>query len=195
MHARFGVGLAVGALLVAAMTPVAYAGPQGADRPFKGVASGVALYGAAGGGTNGLENVFGCDEGAGTPAEEFLQVTTFTSADGTASHLGKVHLEFAHCPGFDGPVDGQVGIVAANGDVLYGEYEGMGEQGIFVTFNPETNARESCELLNDVPCESSGRFADASGTAWLTADAVPGDEEDLFVPWPWWGDWAGSLSY
>jgi hypothetical protein len=88
-----------------------------------------------------------------------------------------------------------LGIVAANGDVLYGEYEGIGDEGIVVTFNPATSARDSCELLNNVPCENSGRFSDATGTARLFADAMPGDEDDLFVPWPWWGNWTGTLTY
>ena len=104
-------------------------------------------------------------------------------------------MEFAHCPNpFTGPVDGQLAIVAANGDVLYGEYNGT-EDGILVTFMPERMARPSCELLNGVPCEGTGRFADASGTALLEADAMPSDETDLFQPWTWWGSWHGSLSY
>jgi hypothetical protein len=192
---RIRHGIMMGIVILLAAAPAASAGPHGTDRPFKGEATGYALYGAEGGGTDGLENVFDCDEAAGTEAEEFFQVTTFTTADGIASHLGKVHMEFAHCPGFEGPVDGQLGIVAANGDVLYGEYQGMGDEGILVTFLPELQTRSSCELLNEVPCASTGRFADVSGTAWLYADAVPGDEFDLFVPWPWWGNWVGSLDY
>lgn len=186
------------ALLVMAVVPAALAGPKGTDRPFKGEATGHALYGYEDGqGTNGLSNVFDCDEGAALPPEvrDFFRVTTFTSADGRASHLGRVHMEFAHCPNPDtGPVDGQLAIVAANGDVLYGEYNGT-EDGILVTFLPERTARSSCELLNGVPCESTGRFADASGTALLEADAMPSDETDLFQPWIWWGSWQGSLSY
>ena len=193
------LGITIGAAVCAlSLAAGASAAPGGADRPFRGTATGLALYGAEGGGTDGLKNVFDCDEAADAEDPEeraFFQVTTFTTAHGTASHLGKVHLEFAHCPGYEGPVGGQLGIVAANGDVLYGEYEGMGEDGILVTFNPTTPARSSCELLNEVPCESTGRFAQATGSAWLFADAMPGDENDLFVPWPWWGSWKGSLSY
>ena len=198
MRRRGVLLLALIALLVMAVVPAALAGPKGTDRPFKGAATGHALYGYEDGqGTNGLSNVFDCDEGAGLPPEvrDFFRVTTFTSADGRASHLGRVHMEFAHCPNPDtGPVDGQLAIIAANGDVLYGEYNGT-EDGILVTFLPERTARSSCELLNGVPCESTGRFADASGTALLEADAMPSDETDLFQPWTWWGSWHGSLSY
>jgi hypothetical protein len=200
MQRRSVVLLALIALMIMAVVPAALAGPRGTDRPFKGDATGHAVYGAGEGeGTDGLSNVFDCDEGEGLDPEvrEFFQVTTFTSADGTASHMGRVHMEFAHCPNpFVGPVGGQLAIVAANGDVLYGEYEGKGEAGIEVTFLPEkTDARDTCELLHDVACESTGRFADASGTAILFADAMPGDESDLFVPWIWWGSWEGLLSY
>jgi hypothetical protein len=200
MRRRGAVLVGIIALVIMAVVPAALAGPRGTDRPFKGSATGHALYGYGDGqGTNGLSNVFDCDEGVGLPEEvrDFFRVTTFTSADGNASHMGRIHMEFAHCPNPDtGPVDGQLAIVAANGDVLYGEYNGMGEDGILVTFLPgKTSARPSCELLNGVPCESTGRFADASGTAVLFADAMPSDEADLFLPWTWWGDWKGLLSY
>lgn len=200
MRRRSVLLLALVGLLILAVVPAALAGPDGTDRPFSGDATGQAVYGAGDGqGTYGLSNVFDCDEGASLPPEirEFFQVTTFTSADGIASHLGTVHMEFAHCPNpFVGPVGGQLAIVAANGDVLYGEYEGMGDDGILVTFLPaKTDARDTCELLHGVACESTGRFADASGTAVIFADAMPSDEVDLFQPWIWWGSWEGSLSY
>lgn len=190
-------------LLMLTVVPAALAGPNGANRPFKGSATGQALYGyEEGQGTNGLSNVFECDEGSSVPGlpeevRDFFRVTTFASATGVASHLGRVQMEFAHCPHpVTGPVDGQLSIVAANGDVLYGEYDGREDGIILVTFLPEkTDARPSCELLNGVPCESTGRFAAASGTAILQADAAPTDEEDLFQPWSWWGDWRGTISY
>jgi hypothetical protein len=215
MFKRYSVLMTVIVLLMAFTVPTALAGPKGENRPFKADATGFALYGAEGGGTDGLLNVFDCDEAApeklppefeypvdddGVPmsAEEFrawFQVTTFTSADGAASHLGKVHLVAVHCPGLMGPVNGQLALVAANGDVLYGEYEGMGEDGIAIQFMPESTMERDCYLLNDVPCESTGRFSDVAGTATWLADAVQGDEFDPFVPWPWWGTMTGSLSY
>ena len=100
------LGIAIGAAVCAlSLAAGASAAPGGADRPFKGTATGLALYGAEGGGTYGLENVFDCDEAADAEDPEeraFFQVTTFTTAHGTASHLGKVHLEVAHCPGYGG---------------------------------------------------------------------------------------------
>lgn len=199
MRRRTVLLLALVALLIMAAVPAALAGSGGTDRPFKGDAMGHAVYGYGDGqGTDGLSNVFDCDEAAAIPEiRDFFQVTTFTSADGTASHLGRVHMEFAHCANpFTGPVDGQLAIVAANGDVLYGEYDGMGDDGILVTFLPEkTDARDTCELLHGVACESTGRFADAAGSAVLFADAMPSDETDLFQPWIWWGSWEGLLSY
>jgi hypothetical protein len=188
------------ALLMLAAVPTALAGPNGTDRPFRGAASGEVLYGYEDGlGTYGLSNVFDCDEGKDLPEEwaDYFRVTTFASTTGTASHLGRVHLEFAHCPHPEtGPVDGQLGMVAANGDVLYGEYDGREDGSILITFLPEmTEARPLCGLLNDVPCESTGRFAEASGTTILEFGAEPSDEEDLFQPWSWWGNWRGEISY
>ena len=197
---RSGVVMVVVALLVLMAIPAALAGREGEDRPFKGDAVGFATYGftdaaGQGAGTDGLANVLNCNVDLDVP--DFFKVTTFTSADGTASHLGRVHLEFVHCPGPAGPGQGQLAIVAANGDVLYGEYTGTYEEdGIYlaIEFMGESSTG-NCFLLNDVACESTGRFAGATGEATMIADAVPGDESDPFVPWPWWGDWTGLLSY
>lgn len=212
MRNRYGVWLMLVTLFMAMAAPAAVAGPKGTDRPLSGDATGFALYGAGqigeGAGTYGLANVFDCDEAAGLPDDfpyppdvtpeefrAFFQVTTYTTADGILSHMGKVHMESVHCPGLMGPVNGQLGLVAANGDVLYGEYQGMGDEGIAITFMPESTLNRACYLRNDVPCESTGRFADVTGTATWYADAMPGSEEDPFVPWPWWGEWIGELSY
>jgi hypothetical protein len=215
MFKRYSVLMTVVVLLMAFTVPAAIAGPKGEDRPFKADTTGFALYGAEGGGTYGLLNVFDCDEAApdklppefeyplddeGEPMspEEFrawFQVTTYASADGIASHLGKVHLETVHCPGVMGPVNGQLALVAANGDVLYGEYRGMGDDSIAVEFKPVSTMGRACELRNEVPCESTGRFSDVEGSATLIFDVVQGDEADPFVPWPWWGEMTGELSY
>ncbi len=210
MLKRYGVWLMAVTLFTAMAVPAAVAGPKGTDRPLSGDAVGFALYGANqdGGGTDGLLNVFDCDEAAGLPADfpyppdttpeefrAFFQVTTFTSADGHMTHLGEIHMEAVHCPGLMGPVNGQLAIEAANGDVLYGEYQGMGDDGIAITFMPASTMDRACELLNGMPCRSTGRFADVEGIATWYADAMPGSETDPFVPWPWWGEWIGELSY
>ena len=213
MLKRYGVWLTAVTLFMAMAVPAAVAGPKGTDRPISGHATGFALFGAnqPGGGTDGLLNVFDCDEAAGLPADypyppdvtpeqfrAFFQVTTFTSADGSMSHLGRIHMEAVHCPGLMGPVNGQIAFEAANGDVLYGEYNGTYEEdGVYldIEFMAESSFDRGCYLLNDMPCESTGRFAEATGTATMIADAVPGSEDDDFVPWPWWGEWIGQLSY
>ena len=62
------LGITIGAAVCAlSLAAGASAAPGGADRPFKGTATGLALYGAEGGGTDGLENVFECNEAVGTP--------------------------------------------------------------------------------------------------------------------------------
>jgi hypothetical protein len=198
MFKRYGVWFVAVTLFMAMAVPAAVAGPKGTDLPMRGHATGFALYGSNqdGGGTDGLLNVFDCDEAADIPElREFLQVTTYTSADGNATHMGNVHLEAVHCPGLMGPVNGQLAIMDVHGDVLYGEYQGMGEEGIAITFMPESTMDRTCHLLNDMPCMSTGRFADVSGTATWYADAVPGSEADPFVPWPWWGEWVGEINY
>jgi hypothetical protein len=200
MFKRYSALLAVIALLMMFAVPAAFAGPKGADRPFKGAATGSASYGftapdGSGAGTDGLANVMNCN--VELDVDDYYKVTTFTTGYGDVSHLGESHLEFAHCPGPVGPYSGQMAIVAANGDVLYGEYTGTYEDDgvhIDVEFMSESSSG-ACHLLNDVPCESTGRFEGATGEASMIADAVPGDESDPFVPWPWWADWAGTLSY
>jgi hypothetical protein len=195
MLKRWSIVMIVLVFAVLMVMPAASAGQGGTDRPFMGSATGMVQYGGDGN-HDGLTNVLGCDYAAGTPYEEYFQVTSFTSADGQASHLGNVHLEFAHCPGLDGPLDGQMAMVAANGDVLYGEYAGFyAEDGIHVlaTFMAEKTG-DACYLLHGVPCESTGRFADVSGSLEMIADAVQTDVDE-FIPWLWWGDWTGTLSY
>jgi hypothetical protein len=200
MLKRYGVWLMLVTLFMAMAVPAAVAGPKGTDRPMQGAATGSASYGftapdGSGAGTDGLANVLECNIELDVP--DFYKVTTFTSADGTVSHLGKTHLEFAHCPGPTGPYIGQLALVAANGDVLYGEYTGTYEEDgvhLDIEFMAESTSGE-CPLLNGVVCESTGRFAEAAGTATMIADAVQGDPDDEFVPWPWWGELIGELSY
>ena len=197
MVKRMGIAIAVLALLLVTVAPATTADTGGTNRPFTGSAVGFASFGYRDGeGTDGLSNVLDCNEEL-PPEFDFFKVTTFTSGDGTASHLGSFHFEAVHCPGLERPTQGQVAFVAANGDVLYGEYEGVYEEdGVYTytTFMSESSTG-ACYLLHGVPCRSTGRFAGATGTATSVADAYPGDENDPFVPWPWWGNWTGLLSY
>lgn len=199
MLKRYGVWLMAVALLMAMAIPSAMAGPMGTERTLTGGATGYAVYGftaadGTGAGTDGLANVLECNVDFDVP--DFYKVTTFTSAEGIIRHMGKSHLEFAHCPGPAGPYSGQLALVAANGDVLYGEYAGTYEDdGVYldVEFMGESSTG-ACHLLNDA-CESTGRFTGASGEATMVADAVPGDESDPFVPWLWWGELIGEVTY
>ncbi len=84
----------------------------------------------------------------------------------------------------------QIALTAGNGDVLYGEYQGAGDV-INIEFQP-TNTLGRCDLLHGVACESTGRFADAHGTAQWIAGATP-TAEDPFIPWSWWGEWKGAV--
>lgn len=185
------------ALLLTAGAPTAVASASGADRPFAGSIVGHAMFGYGdGGGTPGLSNVLGCNMDL-PPELELMKVTSFTSADGTAHHLGRVHVEFDHCPDFTGMTQGQVAFVAADRDVLYGEYTGTyTEDGasLAITFR-HASSTGACHLLNGVGCESTGRFANAEGGATMIAFTYPGDENDPFIPWPWWATWTGTLSY
>ena len=190
--------LAIVLCLAMMLIPAASAGPNGTDRPFKGTATGILQFGAVDN-PDGLLNVKDCDEAnvPGIPPEvvAFFQVTTFTTADGIASHLGKIHLEAAHCPNpFVGPVGGQMAFIAANGDVLYSEYYGTGPTSVHMDFLAE-NTQDECYLLNDVPCRSTGRFADVAGQAEQTVEFEQTDPDNPFVPWSFWADWMGELSY
>lgn len=191
------IGLVVAAAALLALAPVATTAAGGMTVPLRGSVDGFALYGyGEDQGTNGLGNVLDCNINLGDEFD-FYKVTTFTAADGTMSHLGRVHVAAAHCPTPAGPTQGQIALVAANGDVLYGEYTGTYEEDgthVAVTFMGSSSTG-ACYLLDGVACESTGRFEDAVGQATMVADAYPGDENDPFVPWPWWATWMGSLSY
>lgn len=80
--------------------------------------------------------------------------TLVTGAVGNATHMGRVTTDWAHCPANDAADDGTITIVAANGDELWGMYDYPGiDEGEPITFVGGT-----------------GRFADASGAAYVTYD-------------------------
>lgn len=191
MTNRWTTMLLAVALLIVATTPAALAGPKGIDRPIKGAMTGIVQFGGAGN-HDGLENTKGCNPGA----PEYFQVTTFTSADGRVSHLGRTHLESAHCNTPTGPLDGQMSFVAANGDVLYAEYTGeYTDDGIAATVVFTENTKGACYLLNDVPCESTGRFQGATGSVVMSNGVMPTDPNDDWIPWDFWGTFEGLISY
>lgn len=170
MRSRICVALALASLIALSAAPAVLADAHGTDRPFSGIAVGVSHWP----GDNPLDCAWG--------------ETTHGTVDGTASHLGKVHIETLHCPTFY-QGDGVIDIVAANGDVLHGTYVltlteypldfiGPVKGTISVTFDGT---------------ESTGRFAGATGSALIQADLEGlGLEEDN---WPLVYTWSGSLSY
>jgi hypothetical protein len=94
-------------LAVAGVTVMALVSPVAASsdaRPFKGSASGVAVY---------------------VPDTECLEfgLRTEVSAGGTASHLGRMEMTGGHCASFT-PSDGQLTLVAANNDTVSLDYSG-----------------------------------------------------------------------
>ncbi|HEY5134806.1 MAG TPA: hypothetical protein VIJ41_03400 [Candidatus Nanopelagicales bacterium] len=103
--------VAVGALfLMFSMTVSAAACPVGHDQPFRAVASGQIVYDPA--------NELGCASGA----------TTVVTAEGHATHLGKLTVLATHCevatgPGTGRSIQGRMTLQAANGDRIKGTYE------------------------------------------------------------------------
>lgn len=165
--------------------------------PFEGSTTGTAQFGGEGN-HDGLVNAKACNEDQ--DVEDYYKVTTYTSSDGTDVELGAVRVETAHCNSPQGPQSGQIAFVTEGGDVLFGEYTGGGDAGgagdpTQVTFLP-TTTQGQCYLLNDVGCESTGQFENASGTVTWVGVATPTDEADPFVPWSFESRWSGgTVSY
>jgi len=156
------------------VVPVATGATGGSDRPFKATFTGLVTHGPG-----------RCDI-----------VTTNITATGEVSHLGRAEASWSHCPLQPaGDDDGQMTIVAANGDTLYGEYD----------WSPAYN------VGNDTPpitfAGGSGRFEDATGSIVGTFELIPQFVAgcnpvpdpvpcyDFSVPWPWSATFVGAISY
>lgn len=160
-----GLALAIGVLLPASALPAA----GSSDLPFKGTVVGSATF--------PLDPT--CPTGR----------RTWSAATGTASHLGRVTMVTNHCtPPANVITDGQMTLVAANGDELHMTYSGTCD------FDP-------LAAVGDVfPCNTvfvvaggTGRFQGATGTAPTTAlitFAGFGAPE-----WPGTWRWEGQLTY
>lgn len=165
------------ALAMATMAPAA-AGPNGTDRPFKGTANGHTLF--------RIDNPLNCPG----EADGGFGITSTATLHGNASHLGRVQVDVAHCPFFDGSLtQGKLVLHAANGDELHGSYTGTSTpvpdelfEPIFATF-----------YISFDPDMSTGRFAGATGDAVLQAELTFEGFPDL--NWPITANWYGSLSY
>ena len=188
---RSSIFIVILTLMLLATVP-AVAGPNGTDRPIEGDVTGYVQWGGEGS-PDGLANIKGCNDDGALPG--FFSVTTFTTAYGTMSHLGKVHMESAHCPVFEGPSKGQMAFVAANGDTLYGEYmyATPGTLDVLLTFGENTMG--VCPFLHGVGCESTGRFAGATGSAIVKAGTSEFDPDDMWAHLDYWASIAGTVTY
>jgi hypothetical protein len=168
------------------------AGPS--SHAFEGSTTGTAQFGGNGN-RDGLTNAKACNEDL--DVEDYYKVTTYTSSDGAETELGPVHIETAHCNSPTGPQEGQIAFVTEDGDVLFGEYVGGGESSepggdpTVVTFM-STTTQDQCYLLNDVACQSTGRFENASGTATWVGFPNQTDASDPFIPWAFKSSWSGG---
>jgi len=135
------------------------------DRPFWGWSSGVTTF---------YDNEKGCA----------AEVTTKTNLPAFTSHLGRAHLIMSHCPVGFSIENGDLALVAANGDTLVGTYVGD------VTASEDFSvfyARITITITG-----GTGRFDDAQG--WAVMDAVVlfgGDAPE----WVWSATWSGRLTY
>jgi hypothetical protein len=141
------------------------------DVPFSGTLTGEAAY---------IPNPRNCDIG----------FTTVTDAQGTASHLGRTIFHSEHCivPTPDGGqiVGGVLVLTAANGDELHGTYTGS-----FGAFPPigEPIVVTGTWIFSG----GTGRFANASGTAQMSAKVIWEGMGDPSNPGRW--EWSGALRY
>ena len=169
MKKLFGMVLLLAALTVFGVS-AAVADTGGSDRPFTGTIVGSATF----------------------PLDATCPFTgrrTWSEASGTASHLGLVTMVSNHCtPPANAITGGHMTFVAANGDELHMTYSGTCSAPPF----PPVGAALTCSTDN-VIVGGTGRFADATGEAQITAlvtNAGFGVEE-----WPATWTWHGTLSY
>jgi hypothetical protein len=136
-----------------------------AARPLWGWSSGVTTF---------YDNPKDCEAG----------VTTTTDLPAFTSHLGRSHLIMTHCPVGFSIEDGDLTLVAADGDELVGTYVG------------DVTAEEDFSVfyatLTITFTGGTGRFDDAQGTAVMYAVVINGGESP---EWDWSATWWGMLAY
>lgn len=171
---KLGVLIAVFALVFAAAVPVSAGQPA---RPFKMHTTGIATF--QGGSV---------DPVTGVSCQHYGSLGTFGFARGTASHLGRVEMETAHCtPLGTESIIGRMSLIAANGDELVLEYEGgpivdMGAGYLTIEYDIEV-----------IGSESSGRFEDAEGDGLLTVHVSYANWDDPVWQGEFWVK--GSIDY
>lgn len=175
-HLRAPLALVAAAVLVLSVTSLALAAPTAVERPFHATIAGSNFW-------LGSEDPDGNPLGCGEPFGE----TTFTAATGTAAHLGHITYVGMHCPSFGIIDDGEVVIIAANGDELYATYVAV------IDYFPEEIGGYLLVSSSMTFGGGTGRFVDAEGSA----DAVVTIRYDGFedADWPLTMTWSGALSY
>lgn len=154
---RTAVVLAALALLLGWLVPAAAA--DSAARPFRVTLQGEVAFAFV-----------------GAECPEFGLQTQWEAA-GTASHLGRTQASGAHCSSF-GLYTGEGTLVAANGDEVHIQYQGMGAE------------FEIGDVL-ELPCDfeiigGTGRFAGAEGAGTLIVRALASS---------WEGPWQATFTY
>ena len=179
---RTNIVVAAAALVSLLLVAVAFASPGGTGRPFQATLAGVVTY----------VMPAGCP---GTPPSigNCAAFRANTAGTGQVTHLGRVQAYLSHLPyDFTNTHDGSMTLVAANGDKVYGAYD----------FDMSAEGPITVHLTG-----GTGRFAGASGTIFLSAEAIPqfkpscDPATDFFgcmdpdVPWPWWATATGTIDY
>ena len=141
---------------------------QASERPFVGGAKGVAVF--------DFSNPRGCAAG----------FTTVTDAKGTATHLGLTALHSEHCVTPTGGMEGTMVLTDANGDEIHATYSGNSTA-------PGAIGEPIHVTASVVIAGGTGRFANASGQADLTASIIFEGFEKLTWPGEW--DWEGVVSF
>lgn len=135
------------------------------DRPLWGWSSGVTTW---------YDNEKDCEAG----------VTTKTDLPAFTSHLGRSQLIMSHCPVDFSIANGDLTLVAANGDQLVGTYVG------------DVTAEEDFSVfyatLTITFTGGTGRFDDADGSAVMYAVVINGGDAP---EWDWSATWWGTLAY
>lgn len=157
------------AALMAFIVTAATADTGGTDRPFTGTLVGSASV---------------------APDENCpIGLRTLSEGSGTASHLGLVAMVSNHCtPPANAITGGHMTFAAANGDELHMTYSGTCAAPPF----PPVGEVFTCSTDN-VIVGGTGRFADATGEAQLTAHVTWTGFGAPLLPATW--TWDGTISY